>query len=608
MSDSTPISSAAASIRSDDPAWAYGSVDPTNNKHVICRFCNKVIKGGRITRLKEHLGGVKGDIAPCKNVPGDVKWQMERVVLEGKKDRAKKRQLNEEIGNPYGTPRGDADDNDVEVEEVEPFTNLITPTSTSRKGKELVSQISTQNKRRGVSNISQSPMSNFFAPRTSPGSQPGIKSALASKELKDAADLAVGRFWFDANLPFNAARSKFCQAMADGIAAVGSSYKMPSYHDLRGKILGKIVLEVNAFMEHYKSCWSETGCSIMADGWTDERQRTLINFLVYCPKGVMFLKSVDTSPIIKNSDALFKIFDEIVLLVGPNNIVQFITDNDATYKAAGKRVAEKYGTFYWTACAAHCIDLMLEDMAKPHLFPVNASTIETARKITKFIYNHLSVLNLMRREYTNGRELIRPAITRFATNFISLQCLFKYRKELRQMFTSTAWVESNASSTPIGIEITEIILNNNFWKDVEHILKVSEALVVVLRLADSEEKPAMGYVYEAMDRAKEVIQKRLKNKKDYQLYWKIIDRRWENQLHSALHATAYYLNPAFFFSPTFSKHSEVIRGLNHVIEKLVPDFDTQDMIFKQCDVYKDSRFDFGSAAAIRNREKMSPGK
>ena len=121
---------------------------------------------------------------------------------------------------------------------------------------------------------------------------------------------------------------------------------MPSYHDLRGKILGKIVLEVNTFMEHYKSCWSETGCSVMADGWIDERQRTLINFLVYCPKGVLFLKSVDTSPIIKNSDALLKIFDEIVLLVGPNNIVQFITDNDATYKAAGKRVAEKYGIFY----------------------------------------------------------------------------------------------------------------------------------------------------------------------------------------------------------------------------------------------------------------------
>ncbi|KAJ8619907.1 hypothetical protein MRB53_028436 [Persea americana] len=61
---------------------------------------------------------------------------MERLVLEGKKDRAKKRQLNEENGNPYGTPRGDADENDVEVEEEEPFTNPITPTTTSRKGKE----------------------------------------------------------------------------------------------------------------------------------------------------------------------------------------------------------------------------------------------------------------------------------------------------------------------------------------------------------------------------------------------------------------------------------------------------------------------------------------
>ena len=115
---------------------------------------------------------------------------MERLVLEGKKDRAKKRQLNEEIGNPYGTPRGDADEDDVEVVEVQP----ISTTTTSRKGKEQVSQISTQNKRRGVSNTSQPPMANFFAPRTSPGSQPGIKSALATKELKDATDLAIGHF------------------------------------------------------------------------------------------------------------------------------------------------------------------------------------------------------------------------------------------------------------------------------------------------------------------------------------------------------------------------------------------------------------------------------
>ena len=43
-------------------------------------------------------------------------------------------------------------------------------------------------------------------------------------------------------------------------------------------------------------------------------------------------------------------------------------------------------------------------------------------------------------------------------------------------------------------------------------MKVSEPLVRVLCLVDGDEKPAMGYLYEAMDKAKEEIKKRLKNK------------------------------------------------------------------------------------------------
>lgn len=71
----------------------------------------------------------------------------------------------------------------------------------------------------------------------------------------------------------------------------------------------------------------------MADG----KRRSLINFLVYCTKGVLFFKSVDKSDVRKNTDALFGLFEDVVISVGPQNIVQFITDNDATYKAAGKK-------------------------------------------------------------------------------------------------------------------------------------------------------------------------------------------------------------------------------------------------------------------------------
>ena len=55
-------------------------------------------------------------------------------------------------------------------------------------------------------------------------------------------------------------------------------------------------------------------------------------------------------------------------------------------------------------------------------------------------------------------------------------------------------------------------------------MKVSELLLRVLRLVDGDEKPAMGYLYEAMDRAKEEMKKGLKNKVSlYGHYIRVID-------------------------------------------------------------------------------------
>lgn len=76
--------------RSDDPAWKHAFLDTNNKKHVICIHCKKFIKGGGITRLKEHLVGITGDIAPCKSVSSEVKWQMERMVMETKRKKKKK--------------------------------------------------------------------------------------------------------------------------------------------------------------------------------------------------------------------------------------------------------------------------------------------------------------------------------------------------------------------------------------------------------------------------------------------------------------------------------------------------------------------------------------
>ena len=65
-------------------------------------------------------------------------------------------------------------------------------------------------------------------------------------------------------------------------------------------------------------------------------------------------------------------------------MVQIVTDNGSAFVKAGKLFMKKYN-LYWTPCAAHCIDLMFEDISKKHSV---SQLIRNARKITNFIYNH----------------------------------------------------------------------------------------------------------------------------------------------------------------------------------------------------------------------------
>ena len=118
----------------------------------------------------------------------------------------------------------------------------------------------------------------------------------------------------------------------------------------------------------------------------------------------------------------------------------------------------------------------------------------------------------------------------------------------------------------------------------------------------------MGYLYEAMDKAKETIKTRLKNRmSQYGPYIRVIDARWDKQLHSPLHAAGCFLNPGIYFRPSFSKQREVTRGLLTTIMRLVPDCDTQDNISAQIKEYKKATGLFGITIAIRQREKLNPG-
>ena len=162
--------------------------------------------------------------------------------------------------------------------------------------------------------------------------------------------------------------------------------------------------------------------------------------------------------------------------------------------------------------------------------------------MSNFIYNHGIVLALMR-SITN-KDLVRPAPTRFATAYLTLQSMYGLKQPLEQMFTSIEWSDISFSKKSEGKEVKKIIFNDRFWTCVAYALKTTKPLVHVLRMTDGEKYPGMGFIYGAMDKAKEEIAENLGNEVGaYKEIWKIIDDRWESQLHRQLHAAAYFLNP-----------------------------------------------------------------
>ncbi|XP_059072618.1 uncharacterized protein LOC131873634 [Cryptomeria japonica] len=116
----------------------------------------------------------------------------------------------------------------------------------------------------------------------------------------------------------------------------GKGYKAPSRRDLSGRLLTNAVARAREVMEDQKIDWANYGCTILSDGWTDGKNRTIINFLVACKDNVVFLKSVHASNKVKNAETLAGMLEHVIMEVGVENVVQIITDNAAAYVSLGR--------------------------------------------------------------------------------------------------------------------------------------------------------------------------------------------------------------------------------------------------------------------------------
>lgn len=490
--------------RGRDPLWEYVIMDIGK---VRCSFCNQEFVGAGITRMKYHLAKIaQKDVRPCTMV-NDVVLEMAKKSIQQMEDnrsRSKKAKISDYMAS-MGSSSG--------VQPLNPH---------------------------GSGDSNQSNPSHLHGSSTIPPQQ--TLNTLWKKEEKVAVDRLLSIALIDNNIPPYILRRESFINFVVAVANHGPGYYPPSSEKYRTTLLASLKEEAHEYVKSVQKSWEFTGCTIMSDGWKDGRSRPHTNLLVSSPKGSVFWKSECT---VGKKDAKFvaDFIGAAIEEIGAHNVVQVVSDNASTYIAAGHILEDRYPNIFKTNCAAHCLDLILEDIDKlPHV----KSILEDARNIVKFMYKTQKVLDLMRAQ-TGGRELKRPGKTRFASQFLCLQSILKEEQPLRFLVASEEWRSADQCKSEEGLEVTLIIQGNTFWEAGRELIAVAVPLVKVLRLVDGDGSTT-GYIYEAMDRAKEAIKKIYDDKfEKYSLFWEIIDRRWNKNLHSPLHAAAAYLNPQFWY-------------------------------------------------------------
>eukprot|EP00955_Chlamydomonas_euryale_P032294 338846-Chlamydomonas_euryale.AAC.1 len=146
--------------------------------------------------------------------------------------------------------------------------------------------------------------------------------------------------------------------------------------------------------------------------------------------GVEFLAAINCMPEGEETpikDAQF-IADQLKPFIN-EDVVAVFTDNASACKNAGKLLEEDFSHLFWVPCAAHVLDLLLEDICKAAW---SAAVVVRAKDLVNFVRLHQWCLGLYRKHAAEGckLELLRPGETRFATAWIMLERLQHARLDL----------------------------------------------------------------------------------------------------------------------------------------------------------------------------------
>jgi hypothetical protein len=399
------------------------------------------------------------------------------------------------------------------------------------------------------------------------------------KEKVHALKRYIARWVYVSGVSFNSIQNEAFIQMLEAVGQFGPGALPPTRYELSTPFLCEEVTSVKDMLKKHQEIWSYTGCSIMTDAWSDRKRRSVMNLCVHCREGVSFFDSKEASNDAHTGQYIFEYVDQCIETIGADKIVQIVTDNASNNMAAASLMLEKRPTLFWTGCATHTINLILEGIGK---LPKYKQVIDRARNLTAFIYSHHKTLSIMR-NVTKG-EIVRPGVTRFASTFLTLQSLWDKKMELNSMIYLPEWANCKVVKSSKGQNILEAtLMYNMFWKGVGTTLAILTPFVRLLRITDGD-KPSMPWLYGEFEKVKteliETVFKRVEA--GYKPIMQVIEDKCKTRdgdksngrLDGILHITAYILNPYYFYRhpdyPKVATKAIFIKAFLDCVEKFYP--------------------------------------
>ncbi|CAI7896912.1 unnamed protein product [Closterium sp. NIES-53] len=217
------------------------------------------------------------------------------------------------------------------------------------------------------------------------------------------------------------------------------------------------------------------------------------------------------------------ILQPVVEEVGPENVVAFSMDGGSNYAVAVQELIAKWPHIQQDPCATHVMDLLQEDVGK---MGWAKGVVDRTGEMISFVHNHHWTRAYLRTpELVEGKVLqpLKPAGTRFGTQYIAVSRLCELRSTLNAMVLTDRWEEWAVGSRKEAAEtFAARVLDAAWWRTAEFFCKLLTE--DVNNLLDEDEQQLSST---------DKVQIR-----------RIIKNRWDNNLACAMHVAGRILNPA----------------------------------------------------------------